>query len=370
MVIESTADFDRRELEDWPFFKGGPGIIAGPCSAESEEQVISTAQTLADSGKVSLYRAGIWKPRTRPNAFEGLGAEALPWLGKVKEATGLPVITEVANADHVELCLKEGIDALWIGARTTVNPFFVQEIASALKGVDIPVMVKNPVNPDLDLWIGAIERLKQAGLTKIAAIHRGFSSFESTPFRNPPQWQIPIELRRLMPEIPVFCDPSHITGKRDLVPLVAQRAMDLGMSGLMIETHPEPDNALSDAAQQVTPSSLIAMINSLLIRQFTSTDEEFKNQLSHLRATIDQIDSEILEKLSSRMEFAKQIGEYKKENNVTILQMERWAEIIESRTKTGESLGLGEQFMHDFMEAVHQESIRRQTEVMNKKDQE
>lgn len=353
-------------IHEWLPTSKKPLIISGPCSAESEKQVLSTAKELAKTGKVNALRAGIWKPRTRPNAFEGMGEPALKWLKDAGNATGLPVTTEVANAQHVELCLKNGIDILWIGARTTVNPFSVQEIADALKGVDIPVMVKNPVNPDLQLWIGALERINQAGITKIAAIHRGFSSFEKTPFRNAPKWELAIELKTLCPELPIICDPSHIAGNRELLPFISQKALDLAMDGLMIETHIHPQSALSDAAQQITPENLSAMLAELVVRESVVKNSEFKNQLSELRKMIDELDEEIVQKLSSRMKISEKIGEYKRDNNVTILQVKRWEEVTGKWLALAPALGVSDDFTKKLLQLIHKESIRMQTAVMNR----
>lgn len=353
-------------IRQWLSGNGKPVIISGPCSAESEKQVLSTARELAKTGKVNALRAGIWKPRTRPNAFEGIGEPALKWLRDAGDATGLPVTTEVANAQHVELCLKNRIDILWIGARTTVNPFSVQEIANALKGVDIPVMVKNPVNPDLQLWIGALERINQAGITKMAAIHRGFSSFEKTPFRNAPKWELAIELKTLCPELPIICDPSHISGNRELLPFVSQKAFDLAMDGLMIETHIHPQSALSDAAQQITPENLGIMLSGLLVRESISKNKEFKNQLEELRKMIDELDEEIVQKLSSRLKICEKIGEYKRDNNVTILQVKRWEEVTGKWLSLAPALGMSDDFTKKLLQLIHKESIRMQTAVMNR----
>jgi chorismate mutase len=343
-----------------------PLIISGPCSAETESQMVSTAKQLAATGKVHAIRAGIWKPRTRPGQYEGAGEEGLKWLMAAKQETGLPVTTEVANAAHVEACLKAGVDILWVGARTTVNPFSVQEVADALKGVDIPVMVKNPVNPDLELWIGALERLSRAGITKMAAIHRGFSSFEKGPFRNAPMWDLAIELKTKLPELEIICDPSHISGNRDLIALVAQKALDLDMSGVMIESHINPDAAWSDAKQQVTPAALDKIIQNLVVRTVSSDNKSFKDTLSILREQIDQLDDEIMQKLASRMKVSEKIGQYKKDNNVTILQVNRWEEIIKTRVMMGMAMGLDEGFTRDLLRLVHHESIQVQTKIMNR----
>lgn len=343
-----------------------PFIISGPCSAETESQTVETAKQLKATGKVHALRAGIWKPRTRPGQYEGAGDIGLQWLIQAKKETGLPVTTEVATAAHVEAALKAGVDILWVGARTTVNPFSVQEIADALKGVDVPVMVKNPVNPDLELWIGALERLNRAGITKLLAIHRGFSSFEKGPFRNAPMWDMAIELKTRIPELDIICDPSHIAGNRDLIAMIAQKALDLDMGGLMIESHINPDAAWSDAKQQVTPAVLGKIIEGLVVRTVTSTNKAFKDTLSILRDQIDHLDDEIMQKMASRMKISEKIGVYKKENNVTILQVNRWEEIVKSRVAMGNAMGLDEGFMRDLLRLMHHESIQVQTKVMNK----
>ncbi len=343
-----------------------PIIISGPCSAETEEQMVATAKQIAATGKVHALRAGIWKPRTRPGQYEGAGEEGLKWLISAKQETGLPVTTEVANAAHVEACLKAGVDILWVGARTTVNPFSVQEVADALKGVDIPVMVKNPINPDVELWLGALERLNKAGITKMAAIHRGFSSFEKGPFRNAPMWDLAIELKTRVPELDMICDPSHIAGNRDLISFVSQKALDLDMAGLMIESHINPDAAWSDAKQQVTPAALSKIIDELVVRTQTTDNKTFKDTLSILREQIDQLDDEIMQKLSARMKISEKIGQYKKENNVTILQVNRWEEIIKTRIALCRAMGLNDEFTSDLLKLIHHESIQVQTKVMNK----
>lgn len=343
-----------------------PLIISGPCSAETESQTITTCKQLAATGKVHALRAGIWKPRTRPGQFEGVGQVGLEWMVNAKKETGLPITTEVATAAHVEACLKAGVDILWVGARTTVNPFSVQEIADVLQGVDIPVMVKNPVNPDLELWIGALERLSKAGITKMAAIHRGFSSFEKGPFRNAPMWELAIELKTRLPELDIICDPSHITGARDLISFVSQKALDLDMAGLMIESHITPDAAWSDAKQQVTPQSLAKILEGLIVRTASSDNKVFKDTLTALREQINQLDDDIMHKLSARMKISEKIGQYKKENNVTILQVNRWEEIIHTRVAMGLAMGISEDFSKEFLKLIHQESIQIQTEVMNK----
>jgi chorismate mutase len=343
-----------------------PVIISGPCSAETETQMVTTAKQIAATGKVHALRAGIWKPRTRPGQYEGAGEEGLKWLVQAKKETGLPITTEVANASHVDACLKAGVDILWVGARTTVNPFSVQEIADSLKGVDIPVMVKNPVNPDLELWIGGLERLNKAGITKLAAIHRGFSSFEKGPFRNAPMWELAIELKTRIPELDIICDPSHISGNRELLPFIAQKALDLDMAGVMIESHITPDAAWSDAKQQITPATLAKLIEGLVVRTTSTDNKDFKDTLSILREQIDQLDDDIMQKFASRMKISEKIGQYKKENNVTILQVNRWEEIIATRVAMGLAMGLSEEFMKEMLKLVHHESIQVQTKVMNK----
>ncbi len=353
-------------ISTWLPTANKPVIISGPCSAETEEQTVATAKQLAATGKVHALRAGIWKPRTRPGQYEGAGEEGLKWLAQAKKETGLPITTEVANAAHVDAALKAGVDILWVGARTTVNPFSVQEIADSLKGVDVPVMVKNPVNPDLELWIGALERLNKAGITKLVAIHRGFSSFEKGPFRNAPMWDMSIELKTRIPELDIICDPSHIAGTRDLISLISQKALDLDMAGLMIESHINPDAAWSDAKQQVTPAVLAKIVDSLVVRTVSSDNKIFKDTLSVLREQIDQLDDEIMQKLSARMKISEKIGQYKKENNVTILQVNRWEEIIATRIALGKAMGLDPEFTSELLKLIHHESIQIQTRVMNK----
>lgn len=338
-----------------------PLIIAGPCSAETEEQVMSTAKQLADNG-VKIFRAGIWKPRTKPGGFEGIGVEGLPWLKEVKKETGMYVATEVATAKHVYECLKAGIDILWIGARTTANPFAMQEIADALKGVDVPVFVKNPVNPDLELWIGALERINNAGLKRLGAIHRGFSSYDKKLYRNLPQWHIPIELRRRIPNLPILCDPSHIGGKRELIAPLCQQAMDLGFDGLVVESHCNPDAAWSDAAQQVTPEVLDFILDKLVIRNITQTTES----LEALRRQIDEFDNNLLDLLSRRMRVCREIGQYKKEHNMTVVQTERYNEILDKRGAQGVLCGMDADFIKTIFEAIHEESVRQQMDIMNK----
>lgn len=341
-----------------------PILIAGPCSAETEDQTLETARLLAANG-IQLFRAGIWKPRTRPGAFEGVGSEGLPWLKRVKQETGMFVGVEVATAHHVYEALKHGIDFLWIGARTSANPFAVQEVADALKGVNIPVFVKNPVNPDLDLWIGAIERINRAGVKKIGAIHRGFSSFDKTEFRNQPQWQIPIELRRRIPQLPIITDPSHIGGRRDLLQDISQEAMDLNFDGLIIESHVCPDKAWSDAAQQITPDDLKALIGKLVLRRHAIGDTP-RVTLDELRKKIDILDFQLLEVLKERMKISEAIGKYKFENDITILQARRYDEIMNDRREKAMKYGLGEEFVIKIFEEIHEESVNRQNFVMNK----
>lgn len=338
-----------------------PFLIAGPCSAETEEQVMATARQLAANG-VKIMRAGIWKPRTKPGGFEGIGSEGLGWLKKVKQETGMYVSTEVATQKHVYEALKYGVDLLWIGARTTANPFAVQEIAEALQGVDIPVLVKNPVNPDLELWIGALERLSNVGLTKIGAIHRGFSSYDKKIYRNLPQWHIPIELKRRYPDLPIICDPSHIGGKRDLIQPLCQQAMDLAFDGLIIETHCNPEAAWSDASQQVTPARLKEILASLVIRDKGQSTED----LSDLRRQIDELDNQLLELLAKRMRVSKEIATFKKEHSMTVVQTGRYDEIMNKRVAQAAEMGMDKDFMRVVLEAIHEESVRHQIEILNK----
>ena len=345
---------------------GSPLVIAGPCSAESLDQMLRTAHALKEISEVSVFRAGIWKPRTRPNNFEGLGEIALPWLAEVKKQTGLKVTTEVATAKHVELCLKAGVDILWIGARTTANPFSVQEIADALKGVDIPVMVKNPINADLQLWIGALERFNLAGITKLMAIHRGFSVGEKLEFRNDPLWRIPMELKVKFPELPLLCDPSHITGKRDLIQTVCQKAMDLDMNGLIIETHPDPEQAWSDASQQVTPEKLSEIISSLSLKKENSQDKSYTNQLNDLRDQIDRLDNELLHTLKLRLNVVEKIAKAKIEQNVTALQRSRFDQLMKERMEAGEKLGLNQNFVKEIFGSIHEQSVQAQTDLFEK----
>ena len=338
-----------------------PIVISGPCSAETEEQVMETAKALASKG-IKIFRAGIWKPRTKPGGFEGIGVEGLTWLKEVKKETGMLVSTEVATAKHVFEALKAGIDVLWIGARTTANPFAVQEIADALKGVDVPVLVKNPVNPDLELWIGALERINGAGLKRLGAIHRGFSSYDKKLYRNLPQWHIPIELRRRIPQLPIICDPSHIGGKRELIAPLCQQAMDLGFDGLIVESHCNPDCAWSDAKQQVTPDVLDYILNLLVIRKEKQTTEN----LAELRKQIDECDNNLIEELAKRMRIAREIGTYKKEHDMTVLQTSRYNEILDKRGSQGALCGMDSDFIKKVFEAIHEESVRQQLEIINR----
>jgi len=352
------------ELKEWGLPNTDkPLVISGPCSAETEEQVLETARQLKKIG-ITIYRAGIWKPRTRPGSFEGVGSEGLKWLKKVKTETGMLVSTEVANVKHVYEALRSGIDMLWIGARTSANPFAMQEIADALEGVDIPVLVKNPVNPDVELWVGAIERINKAGITKIGAIHRGFSSYEHSIYRNSPQWQLAIDLQRKLPNIPIINDPSHIGGKRELIQPISQKAMDLNFDGLMIESHIDPDNAWSDAKQQITPETLNIMLESIVIRDVNPENASL-NTLEDLRHKIDKIDDEILDLLQKRMNVSVDIGKYKKENNMTILQQSRWGEILQKSKLKGSKRDLDEEFISKIFKAIHQASINKQTVVIN-----
>jgi chorismate mutase len=351
-------------LASWNKSFSRPFIIAGPCSAESEEQMISTAKAIAGM-PVNMLRAGIWKPRTRPDSFEGKGEVALGWLKNAGKAVNLPVSVEVANTKHVELALKAGIDVLWIGARTTVSPFMVQEIADSLAGVDIPVMIKNPVNPDIDLWVGAIERIANAGINKMIAIHRGFSSYENSTYRNRPNWEIPIELRRRIPGLPLICDPSHISGKTVLIPYLSQMAMDLNYEGLMVETHIDPAHALSDAKQQLTPAELEKLINHLVLRNPSVNDVFELSKLEDMRDQIDEVDQTILDHMSERMSIARLIGQYKLKNHMTIYQPERWNEIIRTRTQSGVEKGLTREFILKLISIIHEESIYQQTLQMN-----
>ena len=355
-----------KELRTWldDLSLNHPLVVAGPCSAETEDQVLKIAHELKDSD-VNYFRAGIWKPRTRPGNFEGVGALGLKWLQKVKAETGMKTATEVANAAHVKLALEHDIDLLWIGARSTVSPFIVQEIADALEGTDKIVLVKNPVNPDLALWLGGIERLYSANIKNLGVIHRGFSTYEKTRYRNNPEWQIAIELQNRFPDLPLICDPSHITGKRDMIFEVSQTALDLNFNGLMIETHTDPDKAWSDAAQQVTPETLIKLMEDLKIRKATDTEVDYRNSLNTLRTQIDVIDHQLIDILGKRMKIADAIGELKKDKNVAVLQSKRWNEILGKMILEGEQNKLSEEFILRVFKAIHQESINHQEKIMN-----
>lgn len=342
-----------------------PMIISGPCSAESEEQVLKAATDLAATGKVDVLRAGIWKPRTKPGNFEGIGVKGLPWMVQARAVTGLPIAVEVANARHVENALQFDVDILWIGARTTVNPFSVQEVCDALRGTDIPVMIKNPINPDLELWSGGIERLAKVGIKHIGMIHRGFSNYGNTEFRNAPMWHLPIEMKRRYPDMLLICDPSHICGNRKSLQEISQKSIDLGFGGLMIETHPDPDNAWSDANQQITPQALDTMLQNLVWRDEESQEQEFLTALARLREQINQIDDELLSLIGQRMKVADQIGRYKKENKITILQTNRWNEILAKAFVKGEKFDLSKDFITKYFDAIHMESINHQNKVMN-----
>lgn len=342
-----------------------PFIISGPCSAETEYQVLETARRLAATGKIDLMRAGIWKPRTKPGMFEGVGAIGLSWLQQAKKETGLPITVEVATARHIEEALQHDVDVLWIGARTTVNPFSVQEIADALKGVNIPVLIKNPINPDLELWSGAIERIRKAGIDQIGLIHRGFSSYANTEYRNAPMWQLPIEMKRRFGDMLLICDPSHICGNRTLLQQVAQKSIDLDFSGLMIESHIDPDHAWSDASQQITPEQLNTMLQNLVWRSVKNEDAAFITALQKLREQVDQLDDELLSLMAQRMKMADKIGIYKKENQMTILQTERFNAILRRAFAKADKLGLSREFIQRYFDAVHMESINHQNNVMN-----
>jgi chorismate mutase len=358
---------NKKELGTWldKFGLDHPLVIAGPCSAETEEQVLKIAHQLKDSD-ATVLRAGIWKPRTRPGNFEGVGALGLKWLQKAKEETGMLITTEVANANHVDLALKHDVDILWIGARTTVSPFIVQEIAEALKGTDKPVLIKNPVNPDLSLWLGAVERFYTANVKNLGVIHRGFSTYEKTRYRNNPEWQLPIDLQNRFPDLPLILDPSHIAGRRDILFDLCQTALDLNYDGLMVETHHDPDNAWSDASQQITPATLIQFMEDLKIRKETSAEAEFNNHLNTLRTQIDIVDHQLIEILGKRMKVSDGIGTLKKENNVAVLQSKRWNEILGKMILEGEQNNLSEEFVLRMFKAIHQESINHQEKIFRK----
>jgi chorismate mutase len=362
------SNLEIKKIQDWGIeATERPVVISGPCSAESEKQVLDTAKQLSENG-IKIYRAGIWKPRTRPGHFEGVGSQGLPWLKKVKEETGMLTAIEVATEKHVYEALKFGVDILWIGARSSANPFVMQEIANALEGADVPVMIKNPVNPDLDLWIGAIERINKAGITKIAAIHRGFSTYDKSLYRNNPQWQIAIDLKSKLPNIPLFNDPSHIGGKRELLYDISQKAMDLNFDGLMIESHVNPDEAWSDAKQQVTPAKLDELLNKLVLRNVNNQSQSEKEQLGQYRSQIDNYDELLMNILSDRMDVVKNIGTFKKNNKITILQPNRWEDIMTKNYKLGEDKGFSTKFIDRLFKAIHQESINFQTEIMKQNE--
>ena len=353
-------------LYDWGMFtEPRPSVIAGPCSAETEEQVMETAEGLKDLG-INVFRAGIWKPRTHPGSFEGIGVEGLGWMQQVKKEYGLKISTEVASERHVFECIKFGVDLVWLGARTTANPFLVQEIADALRGTDIPVLVKNPVNPDLDLWIGALERLNRAGIKKLGVIHRGFSTFEKIQYRNDPQWQVAIELRSRFPELPFFVDPSHMGGSKDYIQEISQRSLDLGFEGLMIESHCNPTCALSDAKQQLTPEELRDLLyNKITVRDSDSDSPQWKENIDQLRAKIDVLDENLLYTLASRMKVSRQIGQYKKDNNIAILQTSRWDAVLAKVVEKGREYDLSEKFLTAVFNAIHEASVDAQNEVIS-----
>ncbi len=361
--MESTIEQKKKPISE--VWAKRPLIISGPCSAETETQVLETAIRLAATGKVDMMRAGIWKPRTRPGNFEGIGTKGLPWLQKAKEISGLPLTVEVATGKQVEDALHFGVDVLWIGARTTVNPFSVQEVADALRGVDVPVLIKNPINPDLELWIGAVERVAKAGIKNIGLIHRGFSSYGNTEYRNAPMWHLAIEMKRRHPDMMMINDPSHISGRRDILQDVAQKAIDLDFDGLIIESHIDPDNAWSDAKQQITPERLGEMLGSIIWRKEDIDSEELHANMEKMRQQINQLDDELMQILSQRMKVADKIGQYKKDNNITILQTNRWNAILERAFAKGEKLGLSKEFITKYFDAVHMESISHQNKVMN-----
>jgi len=340
-----------------------PFLIAGPCSAESRAQVLETGRAIAAKGDASIFRAGVWKPRTRPGSFEGIGEPALAWLQELKAETGMPVATEVANAQHVEACLKNNIDYLWIGARTTVNPFYVQEIAEALRGVDIPVLVKNPLHPDIGLWIGALERFNKCGINQLMAIHRGFYSYEAAPYRNVPKWDLAIKLKRSIPNLPIICDPSHIAGDANLISEISQIALDLDMDGLMIESHCDPKSALSDAKQQITPDVLHQLMSDLNMPKATHESDTFNRNLNNMRSVIDKYDDEILNVIQKRMELVAEIGKAKKENNIMTFQIQRFFDILKTRKSTGLDLGLSKEMVHELFELIHKHSINIQNKI-------
>lgn len=366
MPTVNAARKQSSKLTSWGLNGPEPFLIAGPCSAESEQQVLETARAIAETDRASAFRAGVWKPRTRPGSFEGIGGPALSWLTTAKEETGLPISVEVGSPTHVEMALKHNIDILWIGARTTVNPFYVQEIAEALHGVDIPILVKNPLHADIGLWIGAIERFMQVGVKRLAAVHRGFYTDQPAPFRNEPRWELSFELRTRMPELPILCDPSHIAGRTDLVQQVAQTALDINLDGLMIETHISPKNALSDASQQVTPAQLESLMSDLLIRSEEVDGKRIRQKLVNLRNEIDRIDNSIIQKLQDRFAQVDAIGKIKQDDQLTIFQMARWFELIADRKAYGSSLGLDPDLLYELFSVIHKYSVKRQTDIIQK----
>lgn len=361
--MEQTTE--QQQLSVQTTWNKRPLIISGPCSAETEEQVIETAQRLAKTGMVNMLRAGIWKPRTKPGMFEGIGTKGLPWLQNAKKQTGLPTTVEVATGKQVEDALTFDVDVLWVGARTTVNPFSVQEVADALRGVKVPVLIKNPINPDLELWQGAVERISRAGINDIGLIHRGFSSYGNTEFRNAPMWHLALEMKRRMPDMLMVNDPSHICGRRDILQSTAQKAIDLDFDGLMIESHIDPDNAWSDAKQQITPERLAEMLEAISWRNENVPSPSFHAALDKLREQINHIDDELMQLISQRMSIAEKIGEYKKNNNVTIFQQGRWNEVLQKALGKATKVGLSEEFITRYMDAIHMESINRQNKIMN-----
>lgn len=359
-----VSEMDILPIKSWLPHIDNPLLIAGPCSLETEEQTLSTARELAKNKRVFVFRGGVWKPRTRPGSFEGVGTVGLDWLKRVKEETGLITGTEVANIQHVEECLKAGIDVLWVGARSTASPFVVQEIADALKGTDKIVMVKNPVNPDVQLWIGALERLSRSGIKKLVAIHRGFTPFRDTKYRNYPNWRTVIELKRLLPNLPIICDPSHIAGKREFLFEISQKAFDMGLDGLMLESHIDPSSALSDKDQQVTPIELAGILDRLVIKHEHSGNPQFESKLDDLRDRIDRIDHEIIEILSNRNDIVRQIGQFKKDNKVTALQIDRWTQMMDDRLGMAKKMKLDETFVKILFQLIHEDSVRQQTEFI------